>query len=100
MATLTKILKRKYIVLKKENCFCKRSLCQRNLWLEPPPRRKISARQRAKNSEFVWENGGKSVGRASRVPPSGFEKAVEFCFGDPTGNRTRVPTLKEWCPNR
>src|SRR3989344_6020269 len=48
---------------------------------EPPPRRKISARQRAKNSEFVWKNGGKSVGRASRVPPSGFEKAVEFCFG-------------------
>ncbi|KKR68594.1 MAG: Recombinase [Parcubacteria group bacterium GW2011_GWF2_40_69] len=27
-------------------------------------------------SEFVWENGGKSVGRASRVPPSGFQKAV------------------------
>ncbi|MFA5751042.1 MAG: hypothetical protein WC898_02010, partial [Candidatus Paceibacterota bacterium] len=48
---------------------------------EPPPRRKISARQRAKNSEFVWKNGGKSVGRASRVPPSGFEKAVGFCFG-------------------
>src|SRR3989338_7373558 len=48
---------------------------------EPPPRRKISARQRAKNSEFVWKNGGKSVGRASRVPTSGFEKAVEFCIG-------------------
>src|SRR3989344_4984280 len=48
---------------------------------EPSPRRKISARQRAKNSKFVWKNGGKSVGRASRVPPSGFEKAVEFCFG-------------------
>jgi len=48
---------------------------------EPPPRRKISARQRAKNSEFVWKNRGKSVGRASRVPPSGFEKAVEFCIG-------------------
>src|SRR3989304_9514212 len=32
---------------------------------EPPPWRKISARQRAKNSEFVWKNGGKSVGRAS-----------------------------------
>src|SRR3990167_1713826 len=48
---------------------------------EPPPRRKISARQRAKNSEFVGKNGGKSVGCASRVPPSGFEKAVGFCIG-------------------
>ena len=38
--------------------------------------KQISARKRAKNSEFVWKNGGKSVGRASRVPPSGFEKAV------------------------
>jgi len=43
---------------------------------EPPPRRKTSARKRAKNSEFVWKNGGESVGRASRVPPYGFEKAV------------------------
>ncbi|KKT73792.1 MAG: hypothetical protein UW70_C0076G0001, partial [Candidatus Peregrinibacteria bacterium GW2011_GWA2_44_7] len=41
-------------------------------------------------SEFVWKNGGKSVGRASRVPPSGFEKAVKFCFGGDGGNRTRV----------
>src|SRR3989338_1147858 len=32
-------------------------------------------------SKFVWKNGGKSVGRASRVQPSGFEKAVKFCSG-------------------
>ena len=55
---------------------------------EPASWRKISARQRAKNSEFVWENGGKSVGRASRVPPSGFEKAVEFWVGAVGENRT------------
>ena len=48
---------------------------------EPASWRKNSARKHAKNSEFVWKNGGKSVGRASRVPPSGFEKAVEFCIG-------------------
>ena len=59
-----------------------------NKMVAQTPRRKISARQRAKNSEFVWKNGGKSVGRASRVPPSGFEKAVEFCIGGCGRNRT------------
>jgi len=43
--------------------------------------RKNSPSRRRRDSEFVWKNGGKSVGRASRVPPSGFEKAVEFCYG-------------------
>src|SRR3989338_674825 len=67
-----------------KNCFCisgKANAVKIASDFEPPPWRKISARQRAKNSEFVWKNGGKSVGRASRVPPSGFEKAVKFCFG-------------------
>src|SRR3989344_5046808 len=67
-----------------KNCFCisgKTNAVKIASDFEPPPRQKISARKRAKNSEFVWKNGGKSVGRASRVPPSGFEKAVEFCFG-------------------
>ena len=50
-------------------------------WLEPPPPKQISARKRAKNSEFVWKNGGKSVGRASRVPPFGFFKTFEFYSG-------------------
>ena len=70
---------------------------KQNDWLEPPPRRKISARQRAKNSEFVWKNGGKSVGHASRVPPSGFEKAVEFCIGAPRGNRTPINSFEGCC---
>jgi hypothetical protein len=35
---------------------------------EPASWRKISARKRAKNSEFVWENRRESLGRASRVP--------------------------------
>src|SRR3989344_1531586 len=67
-----------------KNCFCilgKANAVKIASDFEPPPRRKTGARQRAKNSEFVWKNGGKSVGRASRVPPSGFEKAVKFCSG-------------------
>jgi len=48
---------------------------------EPPPPKQISARKRAKNPEFVWKNGGKSVGRASRVPPFGFFKTFEFYSG-------------------
>ena len=35
---------------------------------EPASWRKISERQRAKNSEFVWEIRRESLGRASRVP--------------------------------
>ena len=50
-------------------------------WLEPASWRKNSPSRRRRESEFVWKNGGKSVGRASRVPPSGCEKAVKFCFG-------------------
>ena len=61
---------------------------KQNDWLEPPPRWKISARKRAKNSEFVWKNGGKSVGRASRVPPSGFFKTFKFY----SGGRWRIRT--------
>src|SRR3970282_1679653 len=48
---------------------------------EPASWRKNSAHRRRRCSKFVWKNGGKSVGRASRVPPFGFEKAVEFCIG-------------------
>jgi len=47
----------------------------------PASWRKNNPSRRRRESEFVWKNGGKSVGRASRVPPSGFEKAVKFCFG-------------------
>ena len=32
-------------------------------------------------NSFGKMGGGKSVGRASRVPPSGFEKAASFCIG-------------------
>ncbi len=39
---------------------------------EPASWRKISARKRAKNSEFVWEIRRESLGRASRVPHFGF----------------------------
>jgi len=45
---------------------------------EPVSWRKISARQRAKNSEFVWEIWRESLGRASRVPHFGFQKTDEF----------------------
>ena len=71
------------IVHSNKNSFCIKQILLVKIAsdFEPPPWRKISARQRAKNSEFVWKNGGKSVGRASRVPPFGFEKAVEFCIG-------------------
>src|SRR3989344_400845 len=48
---------------------------------EPPPWRKISARQRAKNSEFVGEIRRESLGRASRVPHFGFQKTDEFPNG-------------------
>src|SRR3989344_2354830 len=48
---------------------------------EPASWQKNSPSRRRRDSEFVWKNGGKSVGRASRVPPSGFEKAVQFCSG-------------------
>src|SRR3989338_16703 len=41
---------------------------------EPASWRKISARQRAKNSEFVWENQRESLGRALRAPPFLFPK--------------------------
>jgi hypothetical protein len=67
-----------------KNSFCisgKAKLVKIASDFEPPPWRKTGARQRAKNSEFVWKNGGKSVGRASRVPHVGFKKAVEFCVG-------------------
>jgi len=39
---------------------------------EPASWRKISARKRAKNSEFVWGIRRESLGRASRVPYLGF----------------------------
>ena len=39
---------------------------KKNAWLEPASWRKISARKRAKNPEFVWKNGGEIVARASR----------------------------------
>ena len=48
---------------------------------EPASWRKISARQRAKNSEFVWEIRRESLGRASRVPHFGFQKTNEFPNG-------------------
>ena len=48
---------------------------------EPVSWRKISARQRAKNSEFVWEIRRESLGRASRVPHFGFQKTDEFPNG-------------------
>ncbi|MHB8710449.1 MAG: hypothetical protein ACYC6X_02780 [Minisyncoccota bacterium] len=48
---------------------------------EPPPRRKNSARQRAKNSEFIGGIRRESLGRASRVPQFGFKKAIEFVVG-------------------
>ncbi|MBI3605176.1 MAG: hypothetical protein HY202_04010 [Nitrospirae bacterium] len=59
-------------------------LQKQNDWLEPMQEwikdaqnlntswRKNSAHRRRRCSKFVWKNGGKSVGRASRVPPSGF----------------------------
>ena len=34
--------------------------------------------------------GRESLGRASRVPPFGFEKAAPFCFGALGGNRTPI----------
>ena len=61
---------------------------KQNDWLEPPPRWKISARKRAKNSEFVWKNGGKSVGRASRVPP----KSWSFVWKSDSGADSRIWT--------
>ena len=62
---------------------------------EPPPRRKISARQRAKNSEFVWEIRLESLGRASRVPHFGFQKTDEF----PNGAGGRIRTfVAAWAP--
>src|SRR3989339_2037550 len=61
--------------------FCEKGLCQRNLWLAPVSWRKNPPSRRRRESEFVWKNGGKSVGRASRVPPFGFEKAAKFCSG-------------------
>src|SRR3990167_426893 len=33
------------------------------------------------SSVLVGKKGGKPGGRPSRFPPSGFEKAVKFCFG-------------------
>jgi hypothetical protein len=48
---------------------------------EPLSWRKISARERAKNSEFVWEIRRESLGRASRVPHFGFQKTDEFPNG-------------------
>src|SRR3990167_2738622 len=44
-------------------------------WRKNPPSR------RRRDSKFVWKNGGKSVGRASRVPPSGFFKTFKFYSG-------------------
>ena len=41
---------------------------------EPASWRKNSSSCRRRESEFVWKNGGKSVGRTSRVPPCGFFK--------------------------
>src|SRR3989339_1914993 len=70
--------------------FCEKGLCQRNLWLAPASWRKNNSSRRRRESEFVWKNEGKSVGRASRVPPFGFEKAVKFCFGAQGGNRTHT----------
>ena len=49
-----------------------------------------------KNSEFVWKNGEISGTRFAR-PPSGFEKAVEFCFGAPKRNRTSISPLGRDC---
>ncbi|KUK66123.1 MAG: hypothetical protein XD85_0407, partial [Parcubacteria bacterium 34_609] len=54
----------------------------------------ISECRRRRRSEFVWKNGGKSVGRASRVPPYGFEKADSFCIGAPDRTRTCDLQLK------
>src|SRR3989339_524989 len=75
--------------------FCEKGLCQRNLWLAPASWRKNNPSRRRRESEFVWKNGGKSVGRASRVPPSGFEKAVKFCFGGQGGIRTPVARRRQ-----
>src|SRR3989344_1730818 len=71
----------------------------------PPPRRKISARQRAGFGfifgEFpfgFWAKfRRKPLGRASRVPHVGFKKAVEFVVGVPSRNRTCISTLEGSC---
>ena len=73
-----------------------KKVCAKNLWLEPPPWRKTGARQRLKILNSFGKMG-KSVGRASRVPPSGFEKAVEFCIGAPKRNRTSISPLGRDC---
>src|SRR3989338_7643668 len=55
------------IVHSNKNSFCikKIFLVKFSFVFNPPLGKKIIARKRAKNSEFVWKNGGKSVGRAS-----------------------------------
>ena len=88
------------IVHSNKNSFCIKQILLVKIAsdFEPPPRRKISARKRAKNSEFVWKNGGKSVGRASRVPPSSFEKVIQFYCGALDRNRTcTTPFGGEYC---
>ena len=77
---------RKVIILlleKRKKSFCIQSKYYVKIAsdFEPPSWRKISARKRAKNSEFVWENRRESLGRASRVPHVGFQKTNEFPNG-------------------
>jgi site-specific DNA recombinase len=55
-----------------DDLFAKKGQSQRNLWLEPASWRKISARKRAKNSEFIGGIRRESLGRASCVPHFGF----------------------------
>ena len=76
----TKLLYQKYFQRKNSFCIFGQSKFLASDF-EPPPWRKNSARQRAKNSEFVWENRRESLGRASRVPHFGFQKTDEFPNG-------------------
>ena len=69
---------------------------KRTGWHEPRLGGQKGARQRAEKHCIPPT---KSVGgalRRQRKSRSIFRKSD---FGDPTGNRTRIPTLKAWCPN-
>ena len=66
-----------------------------NDWLAPASWRKNPPSRRRRESEFVWKNGGKSVGRASRVPHFGFQKAVKFCSGAEGRTRTDISSFSD-----
>ena len=54
---------------------------KQNDWLAPPPRRKNTARLRARNSEFPCNPAKKSLVGALRRPFVSTEKIVEFLIG-------------------